>query len=162
MTMRKIACLALLALALGGCATTSIQYGNFAQSAALDQEVLATDAVQQLATLYAPARTRLELQQPASDPFGQALLQSLRNKGFALLEFAPVNSSAQAASSAAVQSRTSATPAPSEVLPLRYVLDQAGESSLYRLTLWVGQQSITRPYLAQNGTFPAGYWVRKE
>jgi hypothetical protein len=46
---------------------------------------------------------------------------------------------------------------------LRYVLDQAGDSNLYRLTLMVGNQSITRPYLAQNGTFaPAGYWVRKE
>ena len=127
--MRKIVSLALLALALGlgGCATTS-QYGNFVQSAALDQQKLATDAVQQLATLYAPARTRLELQQPTPDPFGQALVT-----------------------------------AASGGLPLRYVLDQAGDSNLYRLTLMVGNQSITRPYLAQNGTFaPAGYWVRKE
>lgn len=78
--MRKIVSLALLALALGlgGCATTS-QYGNFVQSAALDQQKLATDAVQQLATLYAPARTRLELQQPTPDPFGQALVKSLRD-----------------------------------------------------------------------------------
>ena len=38
-----------------------------------------------------------------------------------------------------------------------------GDWNLYRLTLMVGNQSITRPYLAQNGTFaPAGYWVRKE
>ncbi|WP_272387480.1 hypothetical protein [Acinetobacter baumannii] len=85
--MRKIVSLALLALALGlgGCATTS-QYGNFVQSAALDQQKLAADAVQQLATLYAPARTRLELQQPTPDPFGQALVKSLRDKGYALLE----------------------------------------------------------------------------
>ena len=56
-----------------------------------------------------------------------------------------------------------ATTAASGGLPLRYVLDQAGDSNLYRLTLMVGNQSITRPYLAQNGTFaPAGYWVRKE
>nr|ANC48769.1 conjugative transfer protein [Variovorax paradoxus] len=88
--MRKIVSLALLALALGlgGCATTS-QYGNFVQSAALDQQKLATDAVQQLATLYAPARTRLELQQPTPDPFGQALVKSLRDKGYALLEYDP-------------------------------------------------------------------------
>jgi len=43
------------------------------------------------------------------------------------------------------------------------VLDQAGDSNLYRLTLLVGNQSITRPYLVQDGSFaPAGYWVRKE
>ena len=46
---------------------------------------------------------------------------------------------------------------------IAYVLDHAGESELYRLTLMVGNQSITRPYLVQNGTFtPAGYWMRKE
>ena len=90
--MRKIVSLALLALALGlgGCATTS-QYGNFVQSAALDQQKLATDAVQQLATLYAPARTRLELQQPTPDPFGQALVKSLRDKGYALLELSLIH-----------------------------------------------------------------------
>ena len=78
--MRKIVSLALcaLALGLGGCATTS-QYGNFVQSAALDQQKLATDAVQQLATLYAPARTRLELQQPTPDPFG---FSDLEDKAF--------------------------------------------------------------------------------
>lgn len=154
--MRKIVSLALLALALGlgGCATTS-QYGNFVQSAALDQQKLATDAVQQLAMLYAPARTRLELQQPTPDPFGQALVKSLRDKGYALLEYAPA--------SAASQASAPATTAASGGLPLRYVLDQAGDSNLYRLTLMVGNQSITRPYLAQNGMFaPAGYWVRKE
>jgi hypothetical protein len=36
------------------------------------------------------------------------------------------------------------------------VLDQAGDSNLYRLTLMVGNQSITRPYLAQDGTLRAG------
>ena len=162
--MRKIVSLALLALALGlgGCATTS-QYGNFVQSAALDQQKLATDAVQQLATLYAPARTRLELQQPTPDPVGQALVKSLRDKGYALLEYAPAGASTQAPASAASQASAPATTAASGGLPLRYVLDQAGDSNLYRLTLMVGNQSITRPYLAQNGTFaPAGYWVRKE
>ncbi|MCW5239102.1 conjugal transfer protein TrbH [Verminephrobacter eiseniae] len=147
--MRKIISRALLlALCLGGCATTS-QYGNFVQSAALDQQKLAADAVQQLATLYAPARTRLDLQQPTPDPFGQALVKSLRDKGYALLEFAPASAASQ--------------PSAPGGLPLRYVLDQAGDSNLYRLALMVGNQSITRPYLAQNGTFaPAGYWVRKE
>ncbi|MCS4511831.1 conjugal transfer protein TrbH [Xylophilus ampelinus] len=163
--MRKIVSLALFALALGlgGCATTSSPYGNFVQSATLDQQKLATDAVQQLATLYAPARTRLELQQPTPDPFGQALVKSLRDKGYAVLEFVPAGASAQAPASAASQPSAAATKAAADGLSLRYVLDQAGDATLYRLTLMVGSQSITRPYLAQNGAFaPAGYWVRKE
>jgi hypothetical protein len=68
-----------------------------------------------------------------------------------------------APASAASQASAPATTAASGGLPLRYVLDQAGDSNLYRLTLMVGNQSITRPYLAQDGTLaPAGYWVRKE
>lgn len=163
--MRKIVPLALIAFALAGCATTTSQsaYGNFVQSVAFDQQKLASEAVQQLATLYVPARTRLELQQPTPDPFGQALVKALRDKGYALLEFVPAGAAAQAPASAASQPGPAAAPAASGGLPLRYVLDQAGDSNLYRLTLMVGNQSITRAYLAQNGVFaPAGSWARKE
>lgn len=144
--MHKITPPALLALALGGCAM-SPQYGNFVESTAPDQHQLAADAVQQLVTLYVPAQTRLQLQQPTPDPFGQALVQSLRDKGYALVEFAPGAPSAPGG------------------LPLRYVLDQADDDAapLFRLTLMIGNQAIARPYLAQNGVFaPAGYWVRRE
>ncbi|CDN88996.1 conjugal transfer protein TrbH [Hydrogenophaga intermedia] len=150
--MRKIIIAALFVLALGGCATTG-QYGNFVPpTAAVDQQQLAREAVQQLAVLYPPAKTRLELQQATPDAFGQALVLTLRERGYALLEFNPA--------SAKVQATAGSEPAG---LPLRYVLDQAGDSNLYRLTLLVGNQSITRPYLVQDGSFaPAGYWVRKE
>ena len=153
--MRKITIAALLVLALSGCATTG-QYGNFVPpTAAADQQQLAREAVQQLAVLYPPAKTRLELQQATPDAFGQALVQALRERGYALLEFDPASAKAQATAAS-----SSASPAG---LPLRYVLDQAGDSNLYRLTLLVGNQSITRPYLVQDGSFaPAGYWVRKE
>ena len=151
--MRKIIIAALFALTLAGCATTG-QYGNFVPAAA-NQQQIATDAVQQLATLYPPAKTRFELHQATPDAFGLALVNTLRERGYALLEFSPAD---QAKASAA----TAPAGAPA-ALPLRYVLDQAGTTNLYRLTLLVGNQSITRPYLAQNGTFaPAGYWVRKE
>lgn len=157
--MRKIVSLALLALALGlgGCATTN-QYGNFVQSAALDQQRLATDAVQQLATLYAPARTRLELQQPTPDPFGQALVKSLRDGSYHPPGVRPGRRFHARPRPRRHRRRAHKPPRPrSNGLPLRYVLDQAGDSNLYRLTLMVGNQSITRPYLAQNGTFaPAG------
>ncbi len=153
--MRKIIFAALFVLALGGCATTG-QYGNFVPpTATVDQQQLAREAVQQLAVLYPPAKTRLELQQATTDAFGQALVLTLRERGYALLEFNPASAKAQATAAS--------EPASPAALPLRYVLDQAGDSNLYRLTLLVGHQSITRPYLVQDGSFaPAGYWVRKE
>lgn len=151
--MRKIIIAALFALTLAGCATTG-QYGNFVPTAA-NQQQIATDAVQQLATLYPPAKTRFELHQATPDAFGLALVNTLRERGYALLEFSPAD-----------QAKASAAPAPAgapAALPLRYVLDQAGATNLYRLTLLVGNQSITRPYLEENGSFvPAGYWARKE
>ena len=151
--MRKIIIAALFALTLAGCATTG-QYGNFVPAAA-NQQQIATDAVQQLATLYPPAKTRFELHQATPDAFGLALVNTLRERGYALLEFSPAD-----------QAKASAATAPAgapEALPLRYVLDQAGTTNLYRLTLLVGNQSITRPYLEENGSFvPAGYWARKE
>ena len=153
--MRKIIFAALFVLALGGCATTG-QYGNFVPpTATVDQQQLARETVQQLAVLYPPAKTRLELQQATPDAFGQALVLTLRERGYALLEFNPASAKAQATAAS--------EPASPAALPLRYVLDQAGDSNLYRLTLLVGHQSITRPYLVQDGSFaPAGYWVRKE
>jgi hypothetical protein len=46
---------------------------------------------------------------------------------------------------------------------LRYVLDRAADGDLYRVTLSVGDQSLARAYLAQNGAVhPAGAWVRRE
>ena len=153
--MRKIIFAALFVIALGGCATTG-QYGNFVPpTATVDQQQLAREAVQQLAVLYPPAKTRLELQQATPDAFGQALVLTLRERGYALLEFNPASAKAQATAAS--------EPASPAALPLRYVLDQAGDSNLYRLTLLVGHQSITRPYLVQDGSFaPAGYWARKE
>jgi hypothetical protein len=124
---------------------------TYLQSATVDQQKLASEAVKQLATLYPPAKTRFELQQATPDAFGAGLVKELRESGYALLEFNPEAAKAKASASAAapaVEAPASATKA----LPLRYVLDQAGTSNLYRLTLLVGNQSITRPYLEQDGT----------
>ncbi len=155
--MRKFVFTALVVLALTGCASTG-QYGSFVeQPTAADQRHIADDAVQQLSELYPPAQTRFELQQPTPDPFGMALVSGLRERGYALLEFNPADH---------VQSSAAPSEAASTGLPLRYVFDtlaDVGSSNLYRLTLLVGNQSITRPYLEENGTFvPAGYWARKE
>ena len=48
-------------------------------------------------------------------------------------------------------------------LDLRYVLDQPIDLKLYRVTLLVGNQSLTRAYVEQdNALLPAGSWVRRE
>lgn len=156
--MRKAAFLALLAVGLAGCATTTTPstYGNFAQSApAAFNQTMADDAVKQLVAVYPPASTRFDLQHATPDAFGASLVQLLRAKGYALLEFKPA---AQATDATAP-----ATAPATAGKPLRYILDQA-ESNLYRVTLLIGKQSLTRAYsAAQNGTlYPAGAWVRKE
>lgn len=165
--MRKNLLSALLVAGLAGCATSTPQppqqYGNFVPSARFDQQKLGIDAAQKLATLYAPAQTRLELSQSTSDPFGAALVKSLRDKGFGVQEYAPPVTPAQdkAAAGKPVPAAPAATNPGS--WPLRYVLDQAGGPDLYRVTLEVGGQIMTRAYLVQNGVLaPAGYWARKE
>ena len=155
----------LATLALAGCATTA-PYGNFvAPTVAVDQPPLAAEATKQLAALWPPARTRFALQQPTPDAFGTALVGQLRAAGYAVLEDGPatVPAAARAARGEPTDEPAAGGPLTPAALPLRYVLDHDAGSGLYRLTLWVGTQSITRPYLQQNRTLIAArYWVRKE
>jgi len=61
-----------------------------------------------------------------------------------------------------VQRSNEATNSPTG-LSLRYILDQVNSLNLYRVTLLVGHQSMTRAYLVQDSTVhPAGLWSRKE
>lgn len=149
--MRKMTLLLIFVIA--GCAPTG-PYGNFVTSVNFDQQKLLTRelagaAVKQLAVLHPPAKTRLEMKQITSDAFGMALVNTLREHGYAVMEFNPEKIKSQAS--------------PSPALPLRYILDEADDSNLVFITLLVGDQSITRPYRVQNGSFvPAGDWVRKE
>ena len=151
---------------LAGCATPELPaYGNFTQSApAAMEQTLADDAVKQLAALYPPATTRLDLQQATPDAFGSRLVESLRARGYALLEFKPGSKTAAVPTTAtATSTATATTTAAGAGKPLRYILDQL-DANLYRLTVRVGDQSLTRAYApAQSGTWrPAGAWVRKE
>jgi hypothetical protein len=93
MTMRKLlghAPLLFLLAGLAGCASTE-PYGNFlgANAPAALNERLAADTVKQLTVLYPPASTRFDLGQPTPDAYGSALVESLRIKGYAILEFEP-------------------------------------------------------------------------
>jgi hypothetical protein len=88
--------------------------------------------------------------------FGIDLVQGLRERGYAVLEYHPDAGKAKA---------PAADPAPATsataTLPLRYILDS--NPNFYRLSITVGNQTITRPYTLQDGALlPSGYWVRKE
>jgi hypothetical protein len=156
MIMRKLlghAPLLFLLAGLAGCASIK-PYGNFlgANAPATLNEKLAADTVKQLTVLYPPASTRFDLGQPTPDAYGSALVESLRIEGYAILEFEPDEA-------ALADNPNTAGPG----LNLRYVLDAPASTNLYRLTLMVGSQSLSRAYVAQNDSVaPAGAWVRKE
>lgn len=136
-----------LALVMSGCATMG-NYGSFLPE---DQKVvevkIADDAVKQLIELYPPAKSRFNMKHEAKGVFGITLVRKLRDAGYAVEEF----------------TKSEAAVAAGDGLALGYILDVAGAPDFYRLTMMVGDQSISRPYMRQ-GTevLPAGYWARKE
>jgi type IV secretion system protein TrbH len=147
--MRKFLMLASVLVGLVACAA---QYGNFIQHAepkngAANEKKMANDVVKKLSALYPPARTRFDLLQDTSDYFGTCLVQSMRAKGYAVLEH-----------------KAASKPA-SPGLSLSYIVDQVKDSGLYRVTVTINrQQSLDRAYqVAQDGlVYPAGSWTRKE
>lgn len=159
--MRNFLLMALLLAGFAGCATAPAPYGNFIQNStqANDKRVV-DDVVKKLVALYPPASTRFDLQHVTPDFFGTYLVESIRAKGYAVMEFKPESKTASAASAA------TEPPVPASLgLPLSYIVDQAKGSDLYRVTLLINrQQSLDRVYqVAQDGViYPAGYWVRKE
>ena len=170
--MRKLIVAVLFSLGLAGCATHA-PYGNFvANPAGLNQQEIASDTVEKITELYPPAKTRLELQQPTPDAFGMALVRGLRDRGYALLELDPEAAKAQQRRATRLNESTPSTEATAASanqaltgsgLPLRYVFDQFTGTNMYRVTIMVGNQSLTRPYSQENGgVVPVGYWVRKE
>jgi type IV secretion system protein TrbH len=141
--MRRFAYLTIILL-LAGCAAPPEQSLNLAPSLTrVQQQQIESDAVKKLVALYPPAKTRLSLQVSGQDAFGTLLASALREQGYALEEKSQDPSKATSG------------------LPVRYILDRAGD--LYRITLSIGADSLSRPYLLQNGVLaPAGCWVHKE
>lgn len=157
--MRRSLTILLLAT-LGGCVSTG-HYGNYLEgmTPAANQK-LAADTVKQLAQVYPPASTRFNLTQTTKDGYGAMLAAGLRARGYSLLEY--TDSSERMVSSKETPPAAISFPG-TRAVALRYVVDRLGENNLYRITLLVGDQSLTRAYVAQNSTlYPAGAWVRKE
>ncbi len=134
---------------LSGCATS--QYGNYIEhNIESHNKVMASDAAYQLMLLYPPASTQFNIVHRAEDSFGDALLQSLRMGGYAIKQQKS-------------NFNKSKEPSPNDGngLMLGYIFDQTED--LYRLTVLVDEQVLTRAYsVGENTVSPAGYWVRKE
>jgi hypothetical protein len=160
---QRLALLLWVGLLLAGCVSPA-PYGYMVNGTVPSPllERLAEDTVTRMADLYPPAHTRLALTHPATDAYGAALIEVLRQKGYGVLE-------------ARVTTRTTPStrddrPTPvepvvnhDEGIPLRYVVDGPFESRLYRLTVFIGNQSLSRVYrLDEQMLAQAGAWVRKE
>ena len=160
---RRLSVVLGIGLLLAGCVSPS-PYGYLVSGTVPPQmpERLAQDTVTRMEDLYPPAHTRLALTHPATDPYGLALIEALRRKGYALMEHR-VNTrtaiSTRDDMPVAVQPAVSHT----EGLPFGYVVDGPFESRLYRVTIFIGSHSLSRVYLMDAQVIAqAGAWVRKE
>lgn len=153
--------MAALLICLAGCGSNASKpdsgYGRFITGAtAAYESQMADDSVRQLVSLYPPASTRLTMDQEAPDQFGTRLIEQLRAQGYALQEAVQPPAAPQS-------NRPSALPEESGAASLNYVLDTVSSPNLYRVTLKVGNQTISRAYLARSNVIhPAGAWARKE
>jgi hypothetical protein len=169
MIMRALLSFAAALICLAGCAATGTgtgtpsTYGNFiAIAPAAHEKQLADDAARQLLLLYPPASTRLVLRQASADGFGKQLVELLRSQGYALQEVQPPVGMLTTAATPAPTPAANAPDAAASVA-FNYVLDTIASPKLYRVTLVLGGQIISRAYVPQSDAIhPAGAWVRKE
>ena len=142
-----------------GCGKQPGQYGNFAN---VQSGRLAGDSVAVLKTAYPPAKTRLNLlHQYIDDVFGVELVEALRREGYAVAEYAPPPHGDKYSTAAA-----SDTPRPGG-FDFAYVVDHLAEDGGMRLSLFVGDETLSRLY-AVAGTpeepayAPLGDWVWRQ
>lgn len=154
-----------LVLVVSGCASDA-PYGYFvgAQVPMSVPERLADDTVKQMEALYPPARTQLALRHATNDPYGTRLVEALRLKGYALSDFHPTPAwYSPVPPGGATPGFNGPRPVDSLAIPLRYILDGPSDDHLYRITILIGSQILSRAYAAHSsGVSPVGAWVRKE
>jgi hypothetical protein len=158
--MRLLPSLLIVSICLAGCAgrRAPAAHGNFIDvPATLDENVMADDVARKMAMLYPPAHTSIKMQQATPDAFGAALAAALRSQGYAFAEFNPRAIGTGPASGTPVRASNS------DNLAVAYLVDQPLDSGMYRVTVLINEQSLSRLYQAKDGSVaPAGYWVRKE
>ncbi len=137
---------------LSGCQKPPQPYGNFA---GVDSADLVRDAAGALHAAYPPAKTRLVPLLPAEDAFGLCLLDSLRNAGYAVAEYAPPEKGGKPL----VDAETG--------LGFAYTIENVQGGDGLRLTLHVGDGALSRMYrIKRSGDtqsyIPRGFWTRKQ
>ncbi len=161
--MRRLSVVLGIGLVLAGCVSPS-PYGYLVKGTVLPQmpERLAQDTVTRMEALYPPAHTRLALTHPATDAYGVALIEALRRKGYGVMEHR-VNRRVAVSTREDMPGSVQPTVSHSEGLPFGYVVDGPFEPRLYRVTVFIGSQSLSRVYhMDQQVLAQAGAWVRKE
>jgi len=152
-----------IGLLLTGCVSPS-PYGYLVSGTVPPQmpERLAQETVARMEALYPPAHTRLALTHPATDAYGLALIEALRRKGYGVMEsrvHTRMNPSTRDDMPVAMQPSVSHDAG----LPFGYVVDGPFEPRLYRVTVFIGSQSLSRAYhMDEQAIAQAGAWVRKE
>lgn len=151
-----VAPLIVLALVAGCGGKPPGKYGNFADAQSVE---LVQDAVGILKANYPPAKTRLNLLHLyGDDPFGAALLESLRREVYAVAEYVRA--------SRPDKYHTADTPKP-DGFDFAYIADHLTGDGGMRLTLYVGAETVSRLYSVggrpEEPTYsPMGDWVRKQ
>lgn len=126
-------------LVLVGCGG-AVQYGSFVDGRSLAQGVMAADAARKLAIEYAPDSHPLRLPLAATDDFGRNFEAELRRTGYAVQK------------GPAASSR--------DELQVRYVVDELKGTDLLRVTLYVQQRTLSRPYAERpRGVYPVAPWT---
>ena len=139
-----------------GCSKAPEQYGNFAQ---IDSTEMVQDTLTVLLSTYSPAKTHLRLLQAADDSFGLQLIEAIRGNGYAVAEYVePVKS---------IRNKIGVSTDLPTGLGFAYILDRFKQGEEMRLTIHVGDETLSRLYLIQGAGMdarymPAGYWVRKQ
>jgi hypothetical protein len=160
---RRLNLILSVGLVLAGCVSPA-PYGYLVQEAVPPQmlERLAQDTVTRMEALYPPAHTRFAVTHPATDAYGLALIETLRQKGYGVMEHADRHVIPLTREEMHTRMERPVVPH-DEGLPLRYVVDGPFEPGLYRLTIFIGSQSLSRVYrLDEQMMAQAGAWVRKE
>lgn len=150
--MQKSLIMGLLLFNLTGCFTVhNNPYGNYTTLSMVQQQQMALATVDQLVLLYPPAKTRFNIGQPTTDAYGKALVQTLRERGYALQEFHQ-------------QSIYEADLSVSPGVDLYYTVDILTPLRLHHVTINVGTQSISRVFnlTSKDQIHAKGRWIHKD
>lgn len=130
----------MLLIFLSGCAVNP--YGNFVDDEDTQDEIR-NNILEILSNLHPPAKTQFSLihEVKPKDYFGFSLINEMRMRGYGIQEYSKK------------QETTG--------ILLGYTLDIV--DSAYRITLYVNEQRLSRPFLLESGSvIPGGSWSLKE